>query len=661
MTKELGKDLTRAGESGIYVREGRFDLAIVAGPRIENWPSIGVRTISSLCAESGLVVGLFGGEALTVRGVIPLPGTGGLVLVEDVQNRIHRIQARAVVKFGVDPELPDPFVGWRSPGLIPLSTAERLLRDPKVGWGKSTVILGTGNKALRFGSALLESGVQEVFCVESYVQWGAKRFAGWEVERRRFEMAGGKMLEAQPVSLSPKGALVWEFRLKDAQGVRVLEVARVVSAGPFRPSAGWREHPPGSFLFELNHTAGVTKPEDVEGWVLEEERARYLGCRITRRLVTDLGSRREEIDRLYKRARGRLKRYESHREKPFTPKYQGKWIGATDAKLIRQFSGVPQTAQLTRRVAAVECFEDIPCNLCENACPENALELGKVPRPQELILQESKCTGCGLCLSACPSGTPVLLMERENHPLAAITLAVRTSGYRWKAGDFATLLNRRGESLGNARVSEVGLEAKDPQWVTLEVPAHLAWEARSIRRTKNSAAEDPDYLASLARETSTKDTVEVTVNGEKRLLREKISIATALFETGQSRAEDVLYCPDGSCGLCSCVVDGGRQLACQTPVRRGMSIKLQADETPSTEEPLCPCLGITRSQVVSRMQQGKLGSPEAVLSVTHVGEGKCHGQLCMDSFKRVLMDQGLDVSQWIDWRFPWTEWVVPHS
>ena len=75
------------------VRDGKFDVVIAAGPRVEIWPSAGVRALSVLCAEMGFTVGQFGGETLNVRGVIPLPGTGGIVLIEDIQKRIHRIHA----------------------------------------------------------------------------------------------------------------------------------------------------------------------------------------------------------------------------------------------------------------------------------------------------------------------------------------------------------------------------------------------------------------------------------------------------------------------------------------------------------------------------------------------------------------------------------------
>jgi len=104
--------------------------------------------------------------------------------------------------------------------------------------------------------------------------------------------------------------------------------------------------------------------------------------------------------------------------------------------------------------------------------------------------------------------------------------------------------------------------------------------------------------------------------------------------------------------------------ACTTTTHRGMSIRLGDKEAPPAlldGDVLCPCLGITRENVIERIKQGKLQSPEAVLSVSHLGEGKCHGLKCADAFRRVLLDSGLDASQWIDWRFPWSDWVMSHN
>lgn len=643
------------------VRDGKFDVAIVAGPRLEHWPSAGVRALAVLCTEMGLNVGQFGGESINVRGVIPLPGTGGLVLIEDVQKRVHRIHARAIVRVNPESYLPDPFPGWRSQGLIPLSTAERLRKETQHLWNPMTAILGTGNRALRFGSTLLESGVPTVVCIESYTQWGAKRFAGWEVERRRFEMIGGRLIEAKPIQLLPKSALLWQLRLQDSQGIRVLDIGRCVSAGPFKNTGGVREHPPGSFLFEFEQTAALTYPEDVEGWNLEEERGRWLAGKIARALITDLGPKKEELDRITRRTKGRLKRYFRHREEPFTPSYQGKWIGISDLKKMRGFSGTPDKLHFSKLIASVECFEDISCNICQKVCPTSAIQIGKVARSKNMILNESACTSCGLCLTACPSSSIVMIHEKENHPTSRLTLPWRGNKL-WQASDSATLLNRKGETLGSARITQTQPSQDGVQLVQLEVPSHLLWEARSLKKPKAPAASDEIYLAAEKQASTQVDKVEIILNGEKRLVRERIPISVALFEIGQSRPEDVLLCGDGSCGQCLITADSVEKNACQTKIHRGMTIKIPE---PAAEDAnsqfLCPCLGITKEDVIERLKQGKLQSPEAVLSVTHVGEGKCHGQLCMTAFRRLLMDHGLDASQWIDWRFPWSDWIVSHS
>ncbi|MBC7691604.1 MAG: 4Fe-4S dicluster domain-containing protein [Methylotenera sp.] len=644
------------------VRDSKFDVLLVAGPRVELWPSAGVRALSSLCADSGLSVGWIGGETLQARGVIPLPGTGALVLAEDLQRRIHRIHARAIVRYSLPPMIPEPFPGCHLEGLIPLNTAKKLKAEGQIQWGPAIVILGTGNRALKFGSELLATGSPEVLCVESHAQWGAKRFEGWEVEKRRFEMAGGRIVEAKPVSLTAKAPMLWELRLQDKQGIRVLEVGRVVVAGPLREYPGVREYPPGSFLFEVVQSALATPDEDYDGWVFEEERSRWLAAKIIKALATaDLGSRKEELESIYKRARSRLKRYLRHREEPFLPAYQGKWISSTDAREIINFSGTPKLEHKHRAVASVECFENISCNLCEKACPENAIHFTRVKGdkvPQLPILTEMDCTACGLCLTACPSATPILMQENESLSTSRLTLSWR--GHEpWTVGEYATVLNRKGEPLGSGRV----MNLLPGQLVELDVPTHLIWEVRGIKRTRGNSAVDKKFITSQSIQGQGSPKVEITLNGERRFVREKATLSAALFEAGFSRPEDVLYCKDGSCGLCELTVDGVKKLACQTQTHKGMAIKIEnAKPTPELQKKyegsLCPCLNISAQEVVDRLRQGKLQSPEAVLAATHVGEGRCHGQLCCEAFRSVLSDEGLDTTQWIDWRFPSSDWTI---
>ncbi len=647
----------------LSIRDGKLDVLVAAAPRLENWPSIGIRTLSVMCAEFGLNVGQFGGDHLKVRGVIPLPKTGGIGVIEDIQGRIHRISARSIIRV-VPPEFsPNPFPGWQTSGLLPIPTAEILLKNSRISWEPSIAIFGTGNRALRLGSQLLERGTQEVFCIETSSQWNAKRYSGWEVERRRFEIAGGKLIEAKPVQLLRVSPLIWQLRLQDSQGIRILEVARVISAGPMQDDPGVKEYPPGAGLYELTQTARPTYAEDAEGWSLEEQRGRWLATKIIRSLTHDIHTQREELDQTFRTAKVGLKYHSRHQVEPFLPTYEGKWLSSSDTKKIKEFSGVPKQAQLSRRIASVECFEDIPCRICEKICPTSAIQVHPTARAKSSILDEEKCTACGLCVQACPSGSIPMIQEAPDRSTSSLTLAWR--GVKpWKVGEFATLLNRRGESLGTARIQSLpSSDSPAIQLVQLEVPTHLLWDARGIRRGRSQNAEDQNFLAAFAKADAPTDKVEILLNGEKRLVRDKTPISIALFEVGQNRPEDALLCSDGSCGLCTILVDSSKKLACQTKTHLGISIKTlpASPQISSSTCFLCSCLEISEEKVVDRVRQGKLRSPEAVLSMTQIGEGKCHGQLCMGPLKRILTEQGLPASSWIDWRFPWTDWVLPHN
>ncbi len=633
------------------VRDGRFDVVIAAGPRVASWPTPGARSLSLLAAEMGLSVGMFGGEATRVRGVIPVPGTGGWVLAEDSQKRIHRVQARAVVRVSARSEWPDPFPGWRAEGLIPLSTATRLWKAGAISWTPAVAILGSGNRALRFGSDLLASGVPEVACLETVGQWGLKDYAGWEVELRRFEMSGGELLRGKPGGLSLKSPGLWEFRLEDAQGTRILEVSWVVTAGPFSDSPRVREHPPGSFLFELERSAGISREEDIEGWQLEEERGKWLAGRLAKSLSTGLGPRRDELERIVRRARARLRRVRRHWDEPFSPSYEGKWISAADRTSVRAFSGVPTQAHRARPVASIECFEEIGCDLCERACPEDAIRID--PASDRIALSESDCTACGLCLVACPSGSPVLIHEREDRSMSQLTLAWR--GKRpFAMGELGTLVNRKGETLGAGRVTGATVTGA-VQCVQVEVPTHLVWEARGIHPAREHETEFSIPEGGFPEEGAQ---AQVTVNGEKRLVRNRVPLSVALYELASNRSGDALLCADGSCRLCQLWVDGVKKLACQTVAHRGMVIRFEDQAEPGSGRMLCPCVGVEPESVVERIRQGKLESADAVRAMSHAGGGRCHGQVCGEPFRRAIEAAGVAADQWIDWSFPWADWVI---
>lgn len=635
----------------------KFDLAVIASPRVEVWPSIGVRTLAMMATDMGLSVGVFGGSTFSVKGVIPQAGSGGLIIVEDAQQRLHRIQARAIVRVSPPAEISDPFEGSHSEGLIPYSTARRLKKQVSVDyWKPGVVLLGSGNRALRMGSQLMEAGIENVVALEAGGAWEGKRSPAWEVETRRFEILGGKIVFGRPERLEYLAPMRWRMHWSEGTSKNSLEVGRVVSVGPFLKPSGVRQHASGALLFELDQIALEDRDSDFEGWVLEQERGRWLAGKIVRSLVSDLGTRRDALSKLFLRAKGRLKRYTRHLSQPFELRFEGKWLARSVADAFRLSPGAPKHKQQQTLVAAIDCVEDIPCTLCQTACPEGAIDRGRV-------LIEDRCTACGICLQACPSQSIVMVHEPKDQTIGKIVFPYleNSPAPEWKnlaEGDFVSLVNRRGDTLSSARVLKLehpdASQPWNPALVSVEVPHHLIHEARGIKPPK--LPQDSDQL--LLGESGFFDgKVEVMLDGERRFVREGITVNTALFETGRARPQDVLSCPDGSCRRCMVSVDGVRKLACQATTHRGMTIEREkVPDVPLPSDLICPCSGVTRAQIIERIRDGQLRTPDAVAAATGVGGGTCHGQMCLGAFRRVLDSQGFEVDSWSDWRFPWVDW-----
>ena len=70
----------------------------------------------------------------------------------------------------------------------------------------------------------------------------------------------------------------------------------------------------------------------------------------------------------------------------------------------------PSSARLARRrVAVVECFQEIPCDPCADACPFGAISpfTNINDRPQVL---PDECVGCALCVAKCP-GLAIFMVD----------------------------------------------------------------------------------------------------------------------------------------------------------------------------------------------------------------------------------------------------------
>ena len=141
----------------------------------------------------------------------------------------------------------------------------------------------------------------------------------------------------------------------------------------------------------------------------------------------------------------------------------------------------PQARFAKGPVAVVECFHEIPCDPCVDACNVHAItkekDINDLPK-----IDFDKCTGCGLCIAKCP-GLAVFVVDKTY----SSTHAVVQIPYEYipvpEKGQYACGLNRAGEEMGWFEVVRVipGGAKNKTVVLWLAVPQELAMEVRNIR------------------------------------------------------------------------------------------------------------------------------------------------------------------------------------
>jgi len=133
------------------------------------------------------------------------------------------------------------------------------------------------------------------------------------------------------------------------------------------------------------------------------------------------------------------------------------------------------------RKIRTDCTEEIPCNPCTYACPTGAIHIGEDITSCPVLTPE-KCTGCGLCVAACP-GQACFLVDDEFAPgLASVDfpyefLPMPQEGMTVDARD------NEGNTVCQARVEKVMLRknAHKTAIVRISVPVGMADKVCGMR------------------------------------------------------------------------------------------------------------------------------------------------------------------------------------
>ncbi len=162
----------------------------------------------------------------------------------------------------------------------------------------------------------------------------------------------------------------------------------------------------------------------------------------------------------------------------------------SDTTLIR--TGVPSASDIEKvtppqelrekgPIVMIECFQEIPCDPCAYACKFDAIkefeDINHIPKTEW-----AKCTGCGLCVAACPGLAIFLVDESAKDGTCRILMPYEQSPLPVK-GQEVDLLDRAGAVVGKGTVERV-IPGRKPQGtpvVWVKAPKELSLVARNLR------------------------------------------------------------------------------------------------------------------------------------------------------------------------------------
>ena len=132
-------------------------------------------------------------------------------------------------------------------------------------------------------------------------------------------------------------------------------------------------------------------------------------------------------------------------------------------------------------VVVIECFEEIPCDPCHEACNQGAIlafdDINSLPE-----IDFAKCNGCGRCISVCPGLAIFVVDETWKEGLAVVRIPYEFIPLPHK-GQQVKGVSRDGVELCEAKVVKVEDTKRNDRTpvVWVEIPRALAMDVRHIR------------------------------------------------------------------------------------------------------------------------------------------------------------------------------------
>lgn len=430
-------------------------------------------------------------------------------IVVKMGEEIHHYKGDAVIIATGAAENMVTFPGWTLPGVIGAGAAQTMMNLHGIKPGEKVLMLGSGNVGLVVSYQLMQCGCEVVALVDA-----APRVGGYGVHAAKVARTG------VPFYLS--------HTIVEAEGdecVSGVTIAEVDSSFKFIP--GTEKHfdvdticlavglSPMSQLLKMagadmednpkrggqvpicdeygrTSLPGVFVAGDVSG--IEEASSAMIEGRMAGIVASEYLGYIEEND-MNRNLESLENALDGLRQGMFAPKNRGKVLEKTEEGIdismnllkkgyvaddeIERYPGVTHKVGIH---PVMECTQNIPCNPCQDACPKKCISIGENITSLPIVVPESECINCGMCVASCSGQAIFLVNEDCGDGTATVTLPYEFLPLP-EEGTKGVALGRDGSKVCEAEVVSVRTaKAFDKtSLLTMKVPKEYAMKARFFK------------------------------------------------------------------------------------------------------------------------------------------------------------------------------------
>lgn len=430
-------------------------------------------------------------------------------VVVKIGEEINHYKADAVVIATGAAENMVTFPGWTLPGVIGAGAAQTMMNLHGVLPGKKVLMLGSGNVGLVVSFQLLQCGCDVVALVDA-----APRVGGYGVHAAKVARTGVPFYLSHTIVKaegedSVTGVTIaevddkFQFIPGTEKHFDVDTICLAVGLSPMsqllkmagaqmedNPKSGGqvpicdeygRTSIPGVFV--AGDVSGIEEASSamIEGRMAGVVAAEYLGFIESEEMDKQLVDMETALDGL--------------RQGMFAPKNRGKAIEKTEEGIdisinllkkgyvaddeIERFPGVTHKKGIH---PVIECTQNIPCNPCQDACPKKCISIGSNITSLPIVVEDSDCINCGMCVASC-SGQAIFLVDEDcGDGTATVTLPYEFLPLP-EEGTKGIALGRSGQEVCKAEVVSIKTaKAFDKtHLLTMRVPKEYAMTARFFK------------------------------------------------------------------------------------------------------------------------------------------------------------------------------------